>query len=254
MSTIDLNADLGESYGAWSLGDDRAMLGLVTSANVACGFHAGDPTRLLDTVRQAAAHRVAVGAQVSYPDLRGFGRRDLDLPPDDLTADVIYQIGALQALATAAGTRVRYVKPHGALYNRIVHDEVQAQAVVDALVALDPALALVGQPDSEVARLAEAEGLRFVPEAFADRGYRPDGSLVPRTEPGAVLHDPAEIAERMLRLATEGVVTAVDGRDIALTAETVCVHGDTPGAVGIARAVRAALESAGLALAPFAAR
>jgi UPF0271 protein len=254
MTSIDLNADLGESFGAWTLGDDHAMLGIVSSANVACGFHAGDPTTLLGTLRSAAANRVAVGAQVSYPDLRGFGRRDLDLPPADLLADVIYQIGALQGLATAAGTRVGFVKPHGALYNRIVHDELQAAAVVDALVALDPGLALVGLPDSEVARLAEAEGLRFVPEAFADRAYRSDGTLVPRSEPGAVLHDPGEIAERMTRLALEGVVTSIDGHDLAVTAETICVHGDTPGAVAIAAAVRASLESTGLTIGPFVSR
>jgi UPF0271 protein len=251
MSSIDLNADLGESYGAWTLGDDRSMLGVVSSANVACGFHAGDPTRLLDTLRQAAAHRVTVGAQVSYPDLRGFGRRDLDLPAADLTADVIYQIGALQGLAAAAGTRVSYVKPHGALYNRIVHDEQQATAVVDAIVSLDPSLALVCLPESEVAQLAEAEGLRFVPEAFADRAYRSDGTLVPRSEPGAVLHDPLEIAERMRRLALEGVITSIGGDELALTAETICVHGDTPGAVQIARAVREALTDAGLTIGPF---
>ena len=251
MPTIDLNADLGESYGAWALGDDEAMLGVVSSANVACGFHAGDPTGLLATLRLAAARRVVVGAQVSYPDLRGFGRRDLDLPADDLFADVVYQIGALQGLAASAGTRVAYVKPHGALYNRIVHDEVQAGAVVDALVSLDPSLALVGLPDSEVSRQAEAEGLRFVPEAFADRAYRSDGTLVSRREPGAVLHDPAEIAERMRRLALEGVVTSVDGHDIALSAETICVHGDTPGAVAIARTVRAGLEESGLTIGSF---
>jgi UPF0271 protein len=254
VTTVDLNADLGESYGAWTLGDDRSMLELVTSANVACGFHAGDPTGLLTTMRQAAARRVTVGAQVSYPDLRGFGRRDLDLPAADLTADVIYQLGALQGLATAAGTRVAYLKPHGALYNRIVHDEQQAAAVVDAVLAVDPSLPLVGLPDSEVGRIAEAEGLRFVPEAFADRGYRPDGTLVPRSEPGAVLHDPDEIAERMLRLAAEGVVTAIDGSELPLTAETICVHGDTPGSVRIARAVRDALESSGLSVAPFVTR
>ena len=254
MTAIDLNADLGESYGAWTLGDDRALLEVVSSANVACGFHAGDPSILLETARQATAHRVAIGAQVSYPDLRGFGRRDLDLPADDLMADVVYQLGALQGIATAAGTRVGYVKPHGALYNRIVHDEHQAAAVVAAVVAVDPALALVGLPDSEVGRIAEAEGLRFVPEAFADRAYRPDGTLVSRREPGAVLHDPAEIAERMRRLATEGVVTAIDGSELALSAETICVHGDTPGAVGIARAVRATLEAAGLTIAPFSGR
>ncbi|TAJ46168.1 MAG: LamB/YcsF family protein [Herbiconiux sp.] len=251
MTSVDLNADLGESYGTWTLGDDRSMLGLVTSANVACGFHAGDPAHLLETLRLAAAHRVDVGAQVSYPDLRGFGRRDLDLPAADLTADIIYQIGALQALATVAGTRVRYVKPHGALYNRIVHDERQAAAVVEAVVALDPALALVGLPDSEVGRLAEAEGLRFVPEAFADRAYRADGTLVSRTEAGAVLHDRDEIAERMLRLAAEGVITSIDGTDIALSAETICVHGDTPDAVGIARAVREALAASGLTITSF---
>ncbi|QJU53569.1 5-oxoprolinase subunit PxpA [Herbiconiux sp. KACC 21604] len=251
MPTIDLNADLGESYGAWTLGDDEAMLDVVSSANVACGFHAGDPTGLLATLRLAAARRVVVGAQVSYPDLRGFGRRDLDLPADDLFADVVYQIGALQGLAASAGTRVSYVKPHGALYNRIVHDELQAGAVVDALVSLDPSLALVGLPDSEVSRQAEAEGLRFVPEAFADRAYRSDGTLVSRREPGAVLHDPAEIAERMRRLALEGVVTSIDGHDIALSAETICVHGDTPGAVAIARTVRAGLEESGLTIGSF---
>jgi UPF0271 protein len=254
VSAIDLNADLGESYGAWTLGDDASLLTVVSSANVACGFHAGDPTRILDTVRLAAARGVAVGAQVSYPDLRGFGRRDLDIPPADLTADVIYQVGALQALARAAGTRVSYVKPHGALYNRIVHDDEQAAAVVDALVALDPSLALVGLPDSEVAGLAEAEGLRFVPEAFADRAYLGDGSLVPRGTPGAVLHDAAEIAERMLRLAAEGIVTAIDGTEIAVSAETICVHGDTAGAVDIARALRRRLEAAGLSIAAFSAR
>ncbi|MFB2582044.1 LamB/YcsF family protein [Herbiconiux sp. P15] len=254
MTSIDLNADLGESFGAWRLGDDRALLEIVTSANIACGFHAGDPTTLLETTRLAAARRIGIGAQVSYPDLRGFGRRDLDLPAADLLADVVYQIGALQGIATAAGTRVLHVKPHGALYNRVVHDEVQAAAVVDAVIAIDPSLAIVGLPDSEIGRLAEAEGLRFVPEAFADRAYRADGTLVPRTEPGAVLHDPVEIAERMRRLADEGVVTAIDGTDIALSAETICVHGDTPDAVGIARAVRAELEAAGLTIAPFTAR
>ncbi|MGA1837098.1 5-oxoprolinase subunit PxpA [Herbiconiux sp. 11R-BC] len=254
MTGIDLNADLGESFGAWRLGDDAAMLELVTSANVACGFHAGDPTTLLDTVRLAANRAVAVGAQVSYPDLRGFGRRALDIPAADLTADVIYQIGALQGLATAAGTRVRYVKPHGALYNRIVHDDEQAAAVVDAIVAIDPTLSVVGLPDSEFGRIAEAEGLRFVPEAFADRAYLADGTLVPRTRPGAVLHDPEEIAERMLRLATEGILTAVDGTEIAVSAETICVHGDTADAVAIARVLRRRLEAAGLTIAAFSAR
>jgi UPF0271 protein len=252
MTAIDLNADLGESYGAWTLGDDAGLLEIVTSANVACGFHAGDPTGILDTVRRAAERGVAVGAQVSYPDLRGFGRRDLDIASGDLMADVIYQIGALQGIAAAAGTRVGYVKPHGALYNRIVHDERQAAAVVDAVAAVDPALALVGLPGSVVGRLAAAAGLRFVPEAFADRGYLADGRLVPRTQPGAVLHNPVVIAERMLRLVTEGVVESIDGTDVAVAAETICVHGDTADAVGIARTLRSALESSGLDLAAFA--
>ncbi|MCS5733297.1 LamB/YcsF family protein [Herbiconiux daphne] len=254
MSTIDLNADLGESFGAWTMGDDPALLAIVSSANVACGFHAGDPARMLETVRVAAARGVAIGAHVSYPDLRGFGRRDLELPVADLIADVVYQIGALKGIAAAAGTRVRYVKPHGALYNRIVHDDEHASAVVDAIVAVDPALAIVGLADSEVASIADAEGLRFVPEAFADRAYRSDGSLVPRNQAGAVLHDAEEIAQRMLRLAAEGVVTAIDGTDIAVSAETICVHGDTRGAVDIARALRRRLESAGLTIASFSAR
>ena len=254
VASIDLNADLGESFGAWTMGDDRSMLELVSSANVACGFHAGDPSGLLDTLRQAVAHRVTVGAHVAYPDLRGFGRRDLDLTSADLTADVIYQLGALQGLATAAGTRVAYLKPHGALYNRIAHDEQQAAAVVEAVLAIDPTLPIVGLPDSEVGRIAEAEGLRFVPEAFADRAYRPDGTLVPRSEAGAVLHDADEIAERMLRLAAEGIVTAVDGTELPLSAETICVHGDTPGSVRIARAVRDALEQSGLVVGAFAPR
>jgi UPF0271 protein len=252
MKTIDLNSDLGESFGAWRMGDDDAMLDIVSSANVACGFHAGDPAGILQTLRRAAARGVAVGAHVSYPDLVGFGRRAMDVASADLQADVIYQIGALQGLAAAAGTTVRYVKPHGALYNTIAHDERQAHDVIAALRALDAQLVLVALAGSPLIGWARAEGLRTVAEAFADRGYRPDGTLVPRRQPGAVLHDAQQVADRMLRLATEGVVEADDGSRVAIDAESICVHGDSPGAVDMARAVRARLEGAGVVVRPFA--
>ena len=251
MTAVDLNADLGESFGRWQLGDDTAMLDVVTSANVACGFHAGDPRGLLQVCRGAAAAGVSVGAQVGYRDLAGFGRRFIDIDPQDLLADVIYQVGALDALARAAGTRVSYVKPHGALYNAVVHHERQARAVVEAVVALDPALPLVGLPGSAVLRLAERAGVPTVSEAFADRAYRADGTLVPRSEPGAVLHDPDAVAARAVRLVVEGTVLAADGTPLRLAAESLCVHGDSPGAVSMATAVRAGLEGAGVQLRPF---
>lgn len=249
---LDLNADVGESYGAWTLGDDAAVLDVVTSANVACGFHAGDPLTLRTTCRYAAERGVVVGAQVAYRDLVGFGRRFMDVPPDELTADVIYQLGALSAIAQVEGTDVAYVKPHGALYNAVVHHEAQARALVDAVVAVDTSLPVLGLPGSLVLELASDAGLRAVTEAFADRGYTPDGRLVPRTEPGAVLHDPGEVAARVVRLGQEGLVTAVDGTDVEVRAESVCIHGDTPGAVAMARAVRAALEQSGVEIRPFA--
>jgi UPF0271 protein len=251
MTTIDLNADLGESFGRWTLGDDAAMLRLVTSANVACGFHACDPTGLLSVCRSAAAAGVTIGAQVGYGDLRGFGRRFVDIAPADLTADVIYQVGALDALARVAGTRVAYVKPHGALYTAMASHEGQARAVVEAVLALDPSLPLMGLPGSLILRLAAEAGLATVTEAFADRAYRADGTLVPRTEPGAVIDDPEVVAARVVRLVTEGGVVAADGTWVPVRADSVCVHGDSPGAVGLASAVRAALETAGIRLAPF---
>jgi UPF0271 protein len=249
---IDLNSDLGESLGAWRMGDDAALLAIVSSANVACGFHAGDPAGILQTLRAAGARGVVVGAHVSYPDLAGFGRRNMDVASADLRADVIYQVGALQGLAAAAGTTVRYVKPHGALYNTIAHDERQAHDVIAALLALDPRLVLVGLAGSPLLGWARAAGLRVVAEAFADRAYTPQGTLVSRREPGAVLHDPQEIAARMLRLATGGVVTAIDGSTVRIEADSICVHGDSPGAVETARQVRAVLEAAGVAIRPFA--
>ena len=251
MFEIDLNSDLGESLGAWSMGDDAAMLDIVSSANVACGFHAGDPAGILATLKAAQARGVAVGAHVAYPDLIGFGRRAMDVASSDLVADVIYQIGALQGLAQAAGTRITYVKPHGALYNTIAHDSAQALDVITAIRDVDANLALVALAGSPLVRWAQDAGLRVVAEAFADRAYTPQGTLVSRREPGAVLHDSALVASRMLRLVRDGVVEAVDGSLASVQAQSICVHGDSPGAVAMARAVRAALEADGIAVRPF---
>ena len=249
---MDLNADLGEGFGRWQLGDDDALLDVVTSANVACGFHAGDAVTMRRVCERAAERGVAIGAQVGYRDLAGFGRRFIDVEPYALTQDVLYQLGALQAFAAVAGSRVRYVKPHGALYNAIVGHEEQAAAVVQAVLDHDPALAVLGLPGSAWLRTAESAGLRVVGEAFADRAYTPEGALVSRRLPRAVLHDPDEIARRCLALATGQPVTDVDGGTLRLSPESICVHGDTPGAVGIARQVRARLEEAGVPLAAFA--
>ncbi|MER1967162.1 5-oxoprolinase subunit PxpA [Castellaniella sp. GW247-6E4] len=248
---MDLNSDLGESFGPWRMGDDASMLEVVTSANVACGFHAGDPAGILQTLRDAAARGVAVGAHVGYPDLVGFGRRNMDPTSRELVADVIYQIGALQGLAAAAGTRVRYVKPHGALYNTIAHDARQADDVIAAILAVDDTLVLMGLAGSPLLQRARDRGLRVVAEAFADRAYTPQGALVSRREPGAVLHDPAEVADRMLALARTGRITAIDGSSVALQADSICVHGDSPDAVAMARAVRAKLQAAGVSLRSF---
>jgi 5-oxoprolinase (ATP-hydrolysing) subunit A len=248
---IDLNSDLGESLGAWRMGDDEAMLDVVSSANVACGFHAGDPAGILQTLRRAQARGVAVGAHVAYPDLAGFGRRNMDVASADLVADVIYQIGALKGLAAAAGATVRYVKPHGALYNTIAHNERQARDVIAAIQAVDPALALVALAGSPLLGWARASGLRVVAEAFADRAYEPDGSLVSRRQQGAVLHDPQQVAERMLRFAEEGVITAIDGSTVRVEAESICVHGDSPGAVAMARELKARLQRAGVVVRSF---
>ena len=237
--TVDLNADLGESYGRWSLGDDDAMLELITSANVACGFHAGDPATLRSTCRTAIKRGVVIGAQVGYPDLAGFGRRFIDMAPADLAAAVIYQLGALDGLARAEGGRVRYVKPHGALYNTIVDHEAQATAVVEAVVAYDPELPILGLPGSALLRIAAEHGLRPVTEYFIDRNYTDDGRLVDRREPNALLDDPEEAAVR-------AVVAAQQGR-----AESMCTHGDSPGAVEMARTVRAALDDAGIEIRSF---
>ena len=251
MACIDLNADLGEGFGVWRLGDDDAMLQIVTSANVACGFHAGDPAGLLRVCRTAAERGVCIGAQVSYRDLAGFGRRFIDVATEDLVADVVYQIGALQGIAAAAGSAVSYVKPHGALYNTIVTNREQAAAVATAVHLVDAKLPVLGMAGSAFFDEAARLGLRTVAEAFADRAYRPDGQLLSRREPGAVLHDPVEIAQRVVTMVTSGRVTAIDGAQIAVSAESICVHGDSPGAVQIAASVLDQLKAAGTDIRAF---
>ncbi|MFI8853465.1 5-oxoprolinase subunit PxpA [Streptomyces sp. 891-h] len=255
---IDLNADLGEGFGRWQLTDDEALLASVTSANVACGFHAGDPVTMRRVCELAAERGVRIGAQVSYRDLAGFGRRAMDVPAAELAAEVAYQIGALEVFARAAGVGVAYVKPHGALYNRVVRDAEQAAAVV-AGVRLSGAatgdgapLPVLGLPGSRLLAAAADAGLPTVEEAFADRAYRPDGTLVPRTEPGAVLHDPEEVVKRSVRLARDGEIVAADGTVLPAGARSLCVHGDTPAAARLAHRIRGELATAGVLVRAFA--
>ena len=252
MLSIDLNCDLGESFGAWSMGDDAAMLDIVTSANVACGFHAGDPVGIYTVLREAARRGVAVGAHVGYRDLVGFGRRNMQPSREELMGDVIYQIGALQGLAKAAGTSIRYVKAHGALYNTIARDTYQAAAVIDAILAIDSTLVLMTLAGAPIADQAGEAGITVVSEAFADRAYNGDGSLVSRRLEGAVIHDPTAVARRMLRFVQEGVLTAIDGTDITVDAQSICIHGDNPSAVATARVLQTQLTARGVALRPFA--
>jgi 5-oxoprolinase (ATP-hydrolysing) subunit A len=249
---LDLNADLGESFGSWNMGDDASMFRLVTSANVACGFHAGDPVTMLDSCRAAYELDVTVGAHVGYRDLAGFGRRSLDMSFDELFGDVLYQLGALDGVAHAVGASVDYVKPHGALYNRLVHDADQASAVVAAVNSYDPGLPILGLPGSELLKQAQEAGHPVFIEAFVDRAYLADGTLVPRSQEGAVLHDVDSIVERAVRMATKGEVAALDGTVLQVRPDSLCIHGDTPGAVEMAAAVRAGLEAAGVELASFA--
>ena len=247
MRGMDLNADLGESYGRWTLGDDERLVHHITSANVACGFHAGDFRVMEATVALCRHAGVAVGAQPGYPDLLGFGRRPMPFEPDEVESMVRYQIGALEAFCRAAGVELRHVKPHGALYNQAAADPALAQAIARATAHFSPDLLLVGLAGSEPMAAAAADaGLRFVPEAFADRRYRADGSLQPRSEPGSVLTDPSAAAEQAVAIATGAGVATSDGGAITISAESICCHGDTPGAVEIAAAVRRALEGGGI--------
>jgi 5-oxoprolinase (ATP-hydrolysing) subunit A len=247
MTTIDLNADVGEG-----VGDDEGLLAVITSANLACGFHAGDAPTMQSVCRLAVARGVTVGAQVSYHDREGFGRRFINVEPDALTADVLYQLGALDAVARHCGTRVAYVKPHGALYNAVVTHELHAAAVIAAVQDYSETLPVLGLPDSRLLNLAEEGGLPAVPEAFADRAYTAIGTLVPRTEPGAVLTDPDAVVAQAVRIAIAGEVVAVDGAVIPVAARSLCVHGDTPGALSLATRVREALVTAGVTIVPFA--
>lgn len=249
---VDLNSDLGEGFGIWTLGDDDALLDIVTSANIACGFHAGDPNIMRRVCDVALKRGVAIGAQVSYRDLAGFGRRSIDVDAASLTNDVIYQIAALDGFARIAGSSVRYVKPHGALYNRTVYDDDQAAAVVAALIAYNSRLPVLGLPGSALLRHAEQAELQTVTEAFADRGYTAQATLVPRSQPGALLDDPAAVAERMVQMLLTGRLRSVDGVEVSVSARSICVHGDSPGAVAMAVAVRKALAEAGVEIRSFA--
>ncbi len=248
---IDLNSDLGEAFGAYTIAPDEELFELISSANVACGFHGGDPRVMERTVAAATARGVAVGAHPGFPDLVGFGRREIVAAPDEVRTDVLYQIGALDAFCRAAGVRMQHVKAHGALYNRSVQDEATAEAIAAAVKAYDPGLLFVALPGSALARAGEAAGLTVAREGFADRAYNPDASLAPRRLPGAVIHDPELAAERAVRLVLEGKLTAIDGTELDLEIDTLCLHSDTPGAVAIARAIRRRFDEAGITVGPM---
>jgi 5-oxoprolinase (ATP-hydrolysing) subunit A len=252
MKTIDLNCDLGEGFGAWEMGNDAAMIELATSVNIACGFHAGDADIMRHTVDLAKARGVSIGAHPGYRDLHGFGRRPMPgLKASEIENLVAYQIGALQAIATAAGHKVTHVKAHGAISNVACEDDMTAQAIADGIKSVDPSLIFVVLANSRLVKAGEAANLPMVHEVFADRAYEDDGSLVSRRKPGAVLHEPKAIAERVLRMVEDGNVISVTGKVIKMRMDTVCIHGDTPGAVEIARGIRQTLKNAGIEVAPF---
>lgn len=245
---IDLNSDLGESFGPWPMGHDAALMASISSANVACGFHAGDPSAMRVTVMLAKANSVAVGAHPGFPDLVGFGRRELNATPQEVEDFVLYQVAALAGIAAAQGVRLQHVKPHGALYNMACRDRALADAIARAVAAIDKGLILFGLPQSELIRAGQEAGLPVAAEAFADRAYQPDGSLASRQKPGSVLHDEAVVVARAIRMVRERQVVAIDGSVIPLEADTLCLHGDTPGAADLARSVRKGLEAAGIAV------
>lgn len=249
MNRIDLNGDLGESFGVWRMGEDAALLGLLSSANIACGFHAGDPTVMRYTVAQAMAHGVAIGAHVSFPDLQGFGRREMTVTPAEAYAMTLYQIGALHAFTRAAGTRLAHVKPHGALYNMAARDAGLAAAIARAVHDFDPQLRLFGLAGSALIDAGRALGLAVAVEAFVDRRYRADGSLQPRGEADAMIEDIELAVAQALGIARDGTVQSVDGRTVSLRADTLCLHGDGPHAVQLARRLRDALNATGLRIA-----
>lgn len=247
---IDLNADLGESFGRWTLGDDAELMKSVTSANIACGYHAGDPGIMRETVRLARDAGVAIGAHPGFPDLAGFGRRNMSASPREVEDFVLYQVGALAAIAAAEGVRLQHVKPHGALYNMAIRDRGLSEAIARAVASFDRTLILFALPATELLRAGAAAGLRVAAEGFADRSYEPDGSLTPRTRSGAVIHSPADVVVRAVRMAREGVVRSTDGTEVSMRVDTICTHGDTPGSSELARELRAALEAAGIVVRP----
>ena len=251
-STIDLNADLGEGFGHSRSSEDEALLDLVSSANIACGFHAGDATTMRDTVKAAASRGVAIGAHPSYPDIPGFGRRELGLSPKEIRFHVSYQLRTFRDICMAESARLTYVKPHGALYNRAAKDSAAAAAIVRAISEVDPSLILLGLAGSEMARAARRGSVGFAAEAFADRAYRPDGSLVPRQEPGAVIHDVQIAVKRAVTLVKSNTITADDGTTLGVVAQSLCVHGDNPDALPMLRELRTTLERSGVRIAPFA--
>lgn len=246
---IDLNSDLGESFGPWPMGQDAALMDRITSANVACGFHAGDPGVMRQTLALAKAKGVAVGAHPGFPDLVGFGRREIKASPAEVEDFVLYQVAALAGMAHAQGLRLQHVKAHGALYNMACKDRPLADAIARAVAAFDRSLILFGLPNSELLRAGEAAGVPVAAEVFADRAYEADGSLVSRTKAGSVIHDAAAVVERAVRMAKEKTVVAVNGSVIALQADTICLHGDTQGAADLAREIRRGLEAAGVRIA-----
>ncbi len=251
MSRIDLNADLGESFGPWPMGTDEALMASISSANVACGFHAGDPSVMRRTVALAKSNGVAVGAHPGFPDLVGFGRRDLSASPVEVTDMVLYQVAALAGVAASQGVRLQHVKAHGALYNMAVRSRALADAIANGTAAFDRSLILFGLSGSELLSAGERAGLRVAAEVFADRAYESDGTLVPRTRSGSVIHDPNEVVSRAIRMVRDRAVVAIDGSLVQLQADTICVHGDTPGAADLARQVRRGLEAAGIAVGPL---
>ncbi len=247
---IDLNADIGESFGAYTIGADAELMPNITSANVACGFHGGDPAVMRRTVRMAREAGVSVGAHPGFQDLAGFGRREIRVTAQEAEDIVLYQIGALAAIAKSEGLALRHVKPHGALYNMAVRDAALATAIARAVRAFDPSLILFALPGSELMRAGEDCGLTVAAEGFADRSYEPDGSLTPRSRASAVIHDPSLVVDRAVRMATEGKVTAAGGSELLMRVQTICTHGDTPGAQELTRAIRAGLVRAGVTVAP----
>ena len=251
VKRINLNADLGESFGAWKMGDDPALLKIVKSANIACGFHAGDPTVMQETIRLAIAHGVSIGAHPSYPDLQGFGRRVMQMSPKDLESTLLYQIGALQAIAVAEGTSVTHVKPHGALHNVACADHSVAATLVNTLRKLDPSMILLAPACSILAQVAEAAGQPVRYEVFADRAYLDDGQLMPRSCKGAILHESSDCVEHVLRMIHANSIVTASGMHLPCRIDSICVHGDGPQAVATAEAVRQALETAGFSLEPL---